>query len=113
MWKEHDMGRAHQEERERRWYPRRKSIEIHYLYVFKDRITVWKGSGEEQDSGEQEYNGKDQLVQSTLYTCMKMPQWNPLVLLMYINLKDNETKNRLQGNYRYVITHYITIDNTI
>jgi hypothetical protein len=27
------------------------------------------------------------LVQSTLYTCMELSQWNPLILLMYDNSK--------------------------
>jgi hypothetical protein len=28
-----------------------------------------------------EYNGRGGLVQNTLYTCMKLSQWNPFILL--------------------------------
>jgi hypothetical protein len=42
-------------------------------------------------SGEIEYNGQSELVQYTLYTYMELSQWNPLVLLMYINSIQNKT----------------------
>jgi hypothetical protein len=34
-----------------------------------------------------EYNGGGELVQDTVYTCMELPQWNPLILLMCANSK--------------------------
>jgi hypothetical protein len=60
-----------------------------YLCLYEDckwnpPNTVWKG---EERQREWEYNGGGELVQSTLFSCMELSQWNPLVLFMYTNTK--------------------------
>jgi hypothetical protein len=42
------------------------------------------GDGERE---EWKLNGGGELVQSTLYACIELPQWNSLVLLVYDNSK--------------------------
>jgi hypothetical protein len=58
-------------------------MEVYYIYTYENKImklsnTVWKRRGGE---GEWKYNGEDELVQGTLYTCMELSQWNPLVFV--------------------------------
>jgi phosphoribosylaminoimidazole carboxylase (NCAIR synthetase) len=50
-----------------------------------------------------EYDGKGKLVQSTLYTFMKLSQWNLLVLSKYVNLKKEKSKLIFRGDvYQYL-----------
>jgi hypothetical protein len=50
-------------------------LSIYYTYLWSLKIAY------------KERNEGSELVQSTLYTGKVLPQWNPLVLLMYANSK--------------------------
>jgi hypothetical protein len=75
-----------------------------HVHVFKDSIIkptkhcIKSGGGQRE---EWEYNGGSGLVQSILYICMELPQWNFLVSLMYANSKCNKVflKDYWQKNY--------------
>jgi hypothetical protein len=62
------------------------------MYIFKDIIKkstkhcFQKGGGSKE---KRNYKSRDEFAQSTLYTYMKLPQQNPL-LIMYTNSKDNK-----------------------
>jgi hypothetical protein len=59
-----------------------KRMEVCCIYTYEDSIThqILFERGEE---GELAYNGGSELVQGTLYACMELSQWNPLILLIY------------------------------
>jgi hypothetical protein len=74
-------------------------VNIHtYVYrcMFK-HIKHWKG--QEEGAGEWEYKRGGELVQSTLYACMELSQWNLLYYLsMLIQNKIKQFKNTKQFN---------------
>jgi hypothetical protein len=59
-----------------------------HIYIRQPQEThqtlFWKQG---QGRGEWEYNGGDELVEGSLYTCIELAQWNPLILLIYANSK--------------------------
>jgi hypothetical protein len=60
-----------------------------YIWIQHNEIhqTLSEKGGRREGEKEWKYNGGNQLVQSTLYAYMELPQWNPFVLLTQENLQ--------------------------
>jgi hypothetical protein len=82
-------GSDKRREGERKEYWGVKRTKVYYIYTHEDSIMKptkhW--SREEEGEGEWKYNGGRGLVEGTLYTCMELSQWNPLVFLIYYDSK--------------------------
>jgi hypothetical protein len=79
------------EGRGKEWTLRGKKPEKCYMYIFEDNITkptkLCKEKGWGGGKREREYDGRHEFVQSTLGTCMGLPQRNSHVPLEYMNSK--------------------------